>query len=855
MYNLIISECRSRSHIVTYLLPLPSPFTTSRLSPPLLPASPSNPSLVQLQKLSISQRRYFIRSRASPARRRSMSITQPDLERIAFDETEDPKALPLSLLEEITEGFSDRLEIGRGGFSVVYKGMLDNGSVIAVKRLSSTYMYEKEFQREVECLMRVKHKNIVRFLGYCAYTQADMELYDGKWVMADTQQRLLCFEYLPNGSLYHYIKDPSGGLEWSSRYKIIKGICEGLSYLHHKNILHLDLKPANILLDEDMMPKINDFGLSRCFEEEQTRVSVTKMGGTIGYLAPEFTSRIITHKFDLYSLGMIIIEILTGKRGYQAVENVLENWSSMLQVSQDNPLWQQIKVCAEIGIECTDFEPAKRPPSMKHIVDRLLETESAQVISACPSNLLQHDPCSFCFNFEPNKGLSGPLDIHPLELSFPFECNKSIPCLLHLKNNTDGHVAFNLNDKSQWVLMLPMYGLIPPRSTHSLLVMAQRRKTFPEIGKVLTLQSSNLSNGAFNNLCASDYEDLWKHVNESKNMVHEMKLQVVYTPGGEKTSETSYHGIKIISILDNLGHMFSVDANMNEPWVTFRKSGQAKIATIMDYVTQEQTGTLEATTWGAASSPKFINQREWIIAPSAKDDGHIHVYNYGMEKIDDLKAGHYAITKLAVHPTKLSMLSVCWGIKEIKLWAYVDGWMLSQTFVSERLVNQVVFNPRDTNINAFAISCVDHRVELWDLDSSESTYSVTGHHDQVNGLDFFSREDQQQYLITGSNDKTAKIWDIQTMTCVHTLEGFMSPVMSVFGHPNLPILITGTEDGIIHLWSSSDFRLKRTLNMGSYGEVLSLALACPVESVRVVIGQSGAISIIDFGGEGEWEAE
>ncbi|CAM0908465.1 unnamed protein product [Alopecurus aequalis] len=774
MYNLIISECRSRSHIVTYLLPLPSPFTTSRLSPPLLPASPSNPSLVQLQKLSISQRRYFIRSRASPARRRSMSITQPDLERIAFDETEDPKALPLSLLEEITEGFSDRLEIGRGGFSVVYKGMLDNGSVIAVKRLSSTYMYEKEFQREVECLMRVKHKNIVRFLGYCAYTQADMELYDGKWVMADTQQRLLCFEYLPNGSLYHYIKDPSGGLEWSSRYKIIKGICEGLSYLHHKNILHLDLKPANILLDEDMMPKINDFGLSRCFEEEQTRVSVTKMGGTIGYLAPEFTSRIITHKFDLYSLGMIIIEILTGKRGYQAVEN----------------------------------------------------------------------------------GLSGPLDIHPLELSFPFECNKSIPCLLHLKNNTDGHVAFNLNDKSQWVLMLPMYGLIPPRSTHSLLVMAQRRKTFPEIGKVLTLQSSNLSNGAFNNLCASDYEDLWKHVNESKNMVHEMKLQVVYTPGGEKTSEqTSYHGIKIISILDNLGHMFSVDANMNEPWVTFRKSGQAKIATIMDYVTQEQTGTLEATTWGAASSPKFINQREWIIAPSAKDDGHIHVYNYGMEKIDDLKAGHYAITKLAVHPTKLSMLSVCWGIKEIKLWAYVDGWMLSQTFVSERLVNQVVFNPRDTNINAFAISCVDHRVELWDLDSSESTYSVTGHHDQVNGLDFFSREDQQQYLITGSNDKTAKIWDIQTMTCVHTLEGFMSPVMSVFGHPNLPILITGTEDGIIHLWSSSDFRLKRTLNMGSYGEVLSLALACPVESVRVVIGQSGAISIIDFGGEGEWEAE
>jgi len=191
-----------------------------------------------------------------------MSITQSDLESILFDETAEPTALPLSLLEEITNGFSDKLEIGRGGFSVVYKGMLDNGGVIAVKRLSNTYMYEKEFHREVECLMRVKHKNIARFLGYCVDTQVNMEMYDGEVVMADTHQRLLCFEYLPKGSLNHYIKDPSKGLEWRKRYKIIKGICEGLSYLHHKNILHLDLKPANILLDADMMPKITDFGLS-----------------------------------------------------------------------------------------------------------------------------------------------------------------------------------------------------------------------------------------------------------------------------------------------------------------------------------------------------------------------------------------------------------------------------------------------------------------------------------------------------------------------------------------------------------------------------------------------------------------
>lgn len=99
--------------------------------------------------------------------------------------------------------------------------------------------------------------------------------------MADVQQRLLCFEYLHKGSLENYITDPSSGLDWRTRYNIIKGICEGLCYLHQKRILHLDLKPANILLDNDMMPKITDFGLSRCFDDDQTSVITRDIGGTI----------------------------------------------------------------------------------------------------------------------------------------------------------------------------------------------------------------------------------------------------------------------------------------------------------------------------------------------------------------------------------------------------------------------------------------------------------------------------------------------------------------------------------------------------------------------------------------------
>uniref|UniRef100_A0A453DLG6 Protein kinase domain-containing protein n=2 Tax=Aegilops tauschii subsp. strangulata TaxID=200361 RepID=A0A453DLG6_AEGTS len=126
------------------------------------------------------------------------------LAQILADETAEPKALPLSLLEGITKNFSDELEIGRGGFAVVYKGELDDKEV-AVKRLSKAYMHETEFDREIECLMRAKHKNVVRFLGYCDDRQRNMERYDEKLIMADVNQRLFCFEYIPKGSLDKYI--------------------------------------------------------------------------------------------------------------------------------------------------------------------------------------------------------------------------------------------------------------------------------------------------------------------------------------------------------------------------------------------------------------------------------------------------------------------------------------------------------------------------------------------------------------------------------------------------------------------------------------------------------------------------
>ncbi|VAH87397.1 unnamed protein product [Triticum turgidum subsp. durum] len=302
---------------------------------------------------------------------------QSDLEGILFDESAEPKALPLSLLEHITSGFSRGEEIGNGGFATVYKGMLDNG-MVAVKKLFGTVdLDEKKFSEEIRCLMKAKHKNIVRFLGYCADTQGEMVDCGGKLVLADVRQRLLCFEYLPKGSLDKHITDASCGLEWRERYQIINGICDGLYYLHQKHIVHLDLKTGNILLDNNMIPKISDFGLSRCFDENQTRTIASKVIGTMGYLAPEFCSvRQITVKSDIYSLGTIIIEIITGEKGYADVANVIERWSNRLEKSQPDTQLEQVQVCTEIVIECSDFNPARRPDT-NNIINRLRATKNA----------------------------------------------------------------------------------------------------------------------------------------------------------------------------------------------------------------------------------------------------------------------------------------------------------------------------------------------------------------------------------------------------------------------------------------------------------------------------------------------
>ncbi|VAH99408.1 unnamed protein product [Triticum turgidum subsp. durum] len=207
------------------------------------------------------------------------------LEKVLLDETADPVNLPFSLLSSITGNFSEAQEIGRGGYGAVYRGVLPSGRTVAVKQLFERYeILDKNFESEVTCLAGVKHKNTVRFLGYCSETQQVLMPYDGKRVLADVRHRLLCFEYMPRGCLADYLSvfaDASCRLQWTTHYQIIKGICEGVHYLHQQRIIHVDLKPQNVLLDDNMVPRIADFGLSRRLSGSQSRAITDHKLGTM----------------------------------------------------------------------------------------------------------------------------------------------------------------------------------------------------------------------------------------------------------------------------------------------------------------------------------------------------------------------------------------------------------------------------------------------------------------------------------------------------------------------------------------------------------------------------------------------
>ncbi|KAG6495908.1 hypothetical protein ZIOFF_043739 [Zingiber officinale] len=203
-------------------------------------------------------------------------------------------------LKKATKDFQPKNQLGGGGFGPVYKGVLDDGRIIAVKQLSvgKSQQGESEFLAEVRMLTSIQHRNLVRLVGCCS----------------EGSQRLLVYEYMTNGSLNRIISGKNElCLDWQTRFQIIVGIARGLQYLHEDSnlrIVHRDIKASNILLDEKFQPKISDFGLAKFFPEDQTYLS-TRFAGTLGYCAPEYAMRgELSAKADIYSFGVIVLEII-----------------------------------------------------------------------------------------------------------------------------------------------------------------------------------------------------------------------------------------------------------------------------------------------------------------------------------------------------------------------------------------------------------------------------------------------------------------------------------------------------------------------------------------------------------------
>ncbi|XP_058725222.1 cysteine-rich receptor-like protein kinase 44 isoform X2 [Vicia villosa] len=287
-------------------------------------------------------------------------------------EISEPLQFNFNTISNATNDFFVSNKLGEGGFGVVYKGRLSNGQEIAAKRLSrDSGQGDSEFKNEVLLVAKLQHRNLVRLLGFCL----------------EGRERVLVYEFVHNKSLDSFIFDQAkrAQLYWKIRYKIILGIARGILYLHEDSrlrIIHRDLKASNILLDEEMNPKIADFGMARLFGEDQTQQNTNKIVGTYGYMAPEYVMHgQFSVKSDVFSFGILVLEIVSGIKnsGIRDGENIeylssfaWRNWKegmtmNIIDPALNNDSQNEIMRCIHIGLLCVQENIASRP-SMTSVV-------------------------------------------------------------------------------------------------------------------------------------------------------------------------------------------------------------------------------------------------------------------------------------------------------------------------------------------------------------------------------------------------------------------------------------------------------------------------------------------------------
>ncbi|KAJ7519554.1 hypothetical protein O6H91_20G044000 [Diphasiastrum complanatum] len=278
-------------------------------------------------------------------------------------------------LSVATEEFAECNVLGEGGYGIVYKGQVD-GVTIAVKNLlNNRGQAEKEFRVEVEAIGRVRHKNLVRLLGYCA---------EGNY-------RMLVYEYVDNGNLEQWLHGPMSkttSLTWDARMKVILGTAKALTYLHEAlepKVVHRDIKASNILIDSQYNAKVSDFGLAKLLGSDKSHVT-TRVMGTFGYVAPEYANTgMLTERSDVYSFGVLLMEVITGRDPVDysrpAGEVNLVDWVKIMVGSRRSedvadptlelkPSSRALKRALLIALRCVDPDSVKRP-KIGHVVHML----------------------------------------------------------------------------------------------------------------------------------------------------------------------------------------------------------------------------------------------------------------------------------------------------------------------------------------------------------------------------------------------------------------------------------------------------------------------------------------------------
>ncbi|KAL6136817.1 hypothetical protein ACLB2K_062112 [Fragaria x ananassa] len=325
-----------------------------------------------------------------------------------------------------TNNFSEANKLGEGGFGPVYKGIFPENQVVAIKRLSKkSGQGHQEFLNEIKLIAKLQHNNLVRLLGCCV----------------EEEEMILIYEFMPNRSLDKFLFDPSEKtkLDWAKRFRIIEGIAQGVLYIHKYSrlkIIHRDLKASNVLLDEEMNPKVSDFGLARIFGVNQTEANTNRVVGTYGYMSPEYARYgHFSEKSDVFSFRVLLLEIVSGRKNssipYSEDSPTLAQWvtenycleimerrqrngsgdASVRETSQS----QEALRCIEVSFLCVQEAPADRPTMATVIL--MLQSNEANTLP--PSKEPAFSTHSKDISGSPSSQISTNLSSNALTVSIP----------------------------------------------------------------------------------------------------------------------------------------------------------------------------------------------------------------------------------------------------------------------------------------------------------------------------------------------------------------------------------------------------------------------------------------------------